>query len=194
MHGRLLLPLLLVAAAGCTSVKTSLREPLPPLMETKGVIVFSTGAPEASYVNVIGLQLTAVDRNGGTSNLQTDVLMNRGYDSSDFKDEHGQVRMAALDEGNYCFYAHVLNPYLKFKGEPPTMAFRVKKGAVTYIGSLFMNGLEFSVRNKEARDWEKAVAAHPELANMPKVVSPARIVRECAVPRGARNARGFDDF
>lgn len=30
MHGRLLLPLLLLAAAGCTSVKTSLREPLPP--------------------------------------------------------------------------------------------------------------------------------------------------------------------
>jgi hypothetical protein len=174
-----ILPALLLLA-GCTSVKSSLKEPLPaPLAAGKGVVLFSTGAPEGSYVNVYGLSLTSVSKAGDTSNLSTDILINRGYDTSDFPDEHGQVRMVVLDEGAYCFYPRVLNPYMTLKGRIPQLAFHVKGGAVTYIGSLFMEGMSFTVRNKEARDLEKALATRPELEKMPRATQLARNLGKC---------------
>jgi hypothetical protein len=173
-----LLPLLLLAT-GCTSVTTSLRQPLPPLPPGKGIVVFSTGASEASYMSVIALRLQTLRADGSAPTSGTDVMMNRGYDSSDFKDEHGQVRLAVLDEGTHCLYPVHTNPYVTLKGTIPNFAFRVKPGAVTYAGSIFMDGLSFTVRNREKRDMELALATRAELAGLPKVSAPAVRQAEC---------------
>jgi hypothetical protein len=173
-----LLPLLLLAA-GCTSVTTSLRQPLPELLPGKGIVVFSTGASEASYMSVIALRLETPRADGGSSTSGTDVMMNRGYDSSDFSDEHGQVRMAVLGEGPHCLYPVHTNPYVTLRGAIPNFAFRVKAGAVTYVGSIFMDGLSLSVRNREKRDMELAVAAQPQLAPLPKATALAVRKAEC---------------
>lgn len=169
----------LLLATGCTSVKTSLQQPRADLAPGKGVAVFSTGANDGSYVSVVALKLTSVKRSGDTSDSETDIFMNRGYDTSDFKDEHGQVRMAVLDEGIYCFFPKHTNPYMRLTGIPH-FAFRVKPGKVSYIGSIYMNGLAFSVRDRQQRDMDAALAAHPELATLPVEVRPAAMRSKCS--------------
>ena len=177
MNARIILATLLLAT-GCVSVKTSLTQPLPALPPGKGVVVFSTGANESSRMNVVLLRLEKATK-AGNSTSSTDINVNNGYDRSDFKDEHGQVRFAVLDPGAYCFYPTLANPYLTFKGTIPNVAFRVKEGTATYIGSIYMDGLVFSVRNREQRDVEKALAARAELKKLPRATALGQIVKEC---------------
>jgi hypothetical protein len=179
MRIAILLPVLLLAV-GCARVKTNLHQPVGALPADKGVVVFSTGANEGSYTSVVALRLESVSRTGETSDGETDIMVNRGYDTSDFKDEHGQVRLAVLDEGSYCLYPRHTNPYVRLTGTLPHYAFRVKKGTVTYVGSIFMNGTAFSVRDRQKRDMDAALAAHPELASLPATVTPAARHAECS--------------
>ena len=69
-------PLLLVT--GCVGVTTTLKQPLDGLTPDKGVVVFSTGASEVSYMSVIGLKLVSVAPDGRARTHSTDIMMNRG--------------------------------------------------------------------------------------------------------------------
>lgn len=175
-----LLPVLLVAT-GCTSFKTSLKQQAADLSPGKGVVVFSTGASDTHYIgSTMGLLLVWRSASGAASSIGTDALIDNGYIRSQFEDEYGQVRMAVLDEGPYCFIPVMVSGTSRLV-DPPSFAFRVKAGAVTYIGSLYLDGGRMMVRlGKRTRDMDAALAAHPELAKLPAEFEPAALFTKCS--------------
>jgi hypothetical protein len=166
--------------AGC-NLKTLPTTPFPAVPAGQGVVVFSTGSYDKSYVQVITLDLQTVRAPSGRRIQNTDIQLNYAFSSSDFADEHGHVRVLALDEGDYCFNPRPLNIYFKLTGDVPHLAFRVKKGTVTYIGNLFMDGyVHFTVRNMQVRDLDRAYKSHPALKSERSAESLARIVLDCS--------------
>jgi hypothetical protein len=75
---------------------------LSAVPEAKGIVVFSTGAEETSTMAATGLRLLNPAISVSRSS-DTDIVIDGSMNSSEFSDEHGNVRMLVLDEGEYRF-------------------------------------------------------------------------------------------
>lgn len=180
---RVLLSVATMLLAGCAVVRSSIDQNLAAVPDGKGIVVFSTGAEETSTSAAIGLRLVTRGTSAGPSS-DTDIVVDGSMHSSELPDEHGQVRMMVLDDGDYCFRPTLLNPYLRLKAPLPDIGFRVKKGSVSYIGSVFMaRGRVFQVRDRRQRDMALFQARNPSLDGKRVVAAQAAVVKECGAQR-----------
>ncbi len=158
------LPALPLLLSGCV-MNSSVARGLAEVPAGQGLVVFSTGSRETTMSTATGLEVRAADSRlpyKGGLGINIDFSM----EGSDFQDEHGRVRMVALEPGDYCLYPALRNPYFKFTGKPPQFAFHVRAGTVSYIGSIFLANSSLSVRDRRERDLNQVRAQNPGLKDL----------------------------
>jgi hypothetical protein len=73
-----------------------------------------------------------------------------------------------------------LNAYFKWERPPPQIAFRVRQGRISSIGSVFMAPVRlFRIRDGGQRDLAMFLARNPAVRSQAIVAAPARIVADC---------------
>jgi hypothetical protein len=154
------LPILVLC--GCT-MSSSVDRRLSEVPAGQGLVVFSTGSETTSIGSGTALDLRAV---GSRSPYRGGLAINIDFsrEPSDFQDEHGNVRMVALEPGSYCLYPFVRDAFFhQYKSKPPEFAFRVSAGMVSYLGSIFLANGSLSVRDRRDRDLALVRAQNPGL-------------------------------
>jgi hypothetical protein len=176
------LPILVLC--GCpTPIPSSVSRGLSEVPAGQGLVVFSTGAEKTSIVWGTGLDLRAAgsrSRYEGGAAVQFDFWR----EPSDFQDEHGNVRMLALEPGDYCLYPFVTTKVLGvYESLPPEFAFRVRAGMVSYLGSIFLANGSLSVRDRRDRDLALVRAKNPGLNDIAVEQQLVRGGPECVAGR-----------
>jgi hypothetical protein len=161
---RLLPAVPILVLCGCaTPIPSSVDRGLSEVPAGQGLVVFSTGAEKTSIVWGTNLDLRAA---GSRSRYEGGVVVPFDFwrESSDFQDEHGNVRMLALPPGDYCLYPFVRTKMFgNYESLPPEFAFRVRAGVVSYLGSIFLANGSLSVRDRSDRDLAVVRARNPGL-------------------------------
>ncbi len=182
---RLLRVVPIVALCACR-VSASVDRQLSEVPAGQGLAVFSTGSQETSFLSPTALDLRAA---GSGSPYRGGLAINLDFsrDPADFQDEHGQVRMVALEPGDYCLYPVVRGAvFHEYKSEPPEFAFRVRAGTVSYLGSIFLAGGSLSVRDRRDRDLALVRAQNPGLRDVDVQQQLVRGAPECSAAGLAR--------
>lgn len=152
----------IVVLCGC-AISSSVDRHLSEVPAGQGLVVFSTGSGKTSIGSGTALDLRAA---GSRSPYKGGLAINIDFarESSDFQDEHGNVRMVALEPGDYCLYPFVRDPFFYGYGsKPPEFAFRVRAGVMSYLGSIFLADGSLSVRDRRDRDLALVRAKNPGL-------------------------------
>jgi hypothetical protein len=149
----------------------------------QGLVVYSTGAEGTSIFSPTGLDLRAAGSRAGWGGLAINFDFWR--ESSDFQDEHGNVRMLALKPGDYCLHPFVRTKVFgNYRSLPPEFAFRVRAGKVSYLGSIFLASGSLSVRDRRNRDLALVRAKNPGLNDIAVEQQLVRGDPECAAGVG----------
>lgn len=147
---------------GCT-INSSVDRRLSEVPAGQGLVVFSSGSEKTSIRSGTALDLRAA---GSRSPYRGGLAINIDFagEPSDFQDEHGNVRMVALEPGNYCLYPFGRGAFFyQYGSRPPEFAFRVRAGTVSYLGSIFLANGSLSVRDRRDRDLSLVRARNPGL-------------------------------
>jgi hypothetical protein len=149
---------------GCAiPIPSSVDRSLSEAPAGQGLVVFSTGAEKTSIVSGTALDLRAA---GSRSAYKGGLAINidSWREPSDFQDEHGNVRMVALEPGDYCLYPFVRSAFFyQYKSKPPEFAFHVRAGELSYLGSIFLANGSLSVRDRRDRDLALVRVQNPGL-------------------------------
>lgn len=150
---------------GCT-ISSSVDRRLSDVPAGQGLVVFSSGSEKTSIRSGTALDLRAA---GSRSRYKGGLAINIDFsgEPSDFQDEHGNVRMVALEPGNYCLYPFGRDAFFyQYRSGPPEFAFRVRSGMVSYLGSIFLANGSLSVRDRRDRDLALVRAQNPGLKDI----------------------------
>lgn len=167
-----------LSLAACVSHNTSVRQNLTAIPAAQGLAVFSTGASTTSSWAPIKMVLRRPNEASVLSDGEhTGIVLNNSFDKSDFENEHGHARMLVIDEGDYCLAPAAVNPYMAAYGA--TVAFHVRKGEITYIGSVFLDGDALRVRERPERDVAFFQKENAALAGQPVATALAQVKMKC---------------
>lgn len=184
MIRRAAIPATLLLLTACP-MRTGIDRNLTAVPPAKGIVLFSTGADDTSLTAAIGLNVVT-SRSAALSATSprlagaTDIVVNGSMSKSDFPYEHGNIRMLELDPGDYCFQPVSQNAALILKNAP-YIAFRVKEGSVSYVGSVHKTAQRtFEVRDRQQRDLALFLEKNPSLKSQPIVSDLAVLSGSCA--------------
>lgn len=170
-----------LSLAACASHDPNVNRNLAAIPAAQGIAVFSTGASKPSSWAPIKMVLRRPNQPlAPTDGEHTGIVLDNSFEKSDFADEHGHARMLVLDEGDYCLAPASLNPYLVAHGG--TVAFHVRKGEITYIGNVFLDGDALRLRDRPERDVAAFRKGNAALAAQPVVTALAQVKKSCDKP------------
>ncbi len=174
------LPVLPIVVLSACRMSSSVDRQLSEVPAGQGLVVFSTGSRETSIMSSTALDLRAA---GSGSPYRGGLAINIDFsrDPSDFQEEHGEVRMVALEPGDYCLYPFARGAVLyQYESRRPEFAFRVREGTVSYLGSIFLADGSLSVRDRRDRDLALVRARNPGLKDVAVEQQVVRGAPECA--------------
>jgi len=138
------------------------------LSEGSGIILISTGAPEACNRAATFLTLQPTSASYGEEVLARLPVDFSGV-KSDFPDHQGSLSALALKAGNYRVYPALGGRYLATK--VPEAQFAVSSGEIVYLGEYFIQvpcttGNVSTFRDRQERDLALLRQMNPNLASM----------------------------